>query len=44
MKLVKFLNKLIKKNGFVLIDANQNKYTIGKPIKEIPIILKILDK
>ena len=44
MKLVNFLNKLIKKDGFVLIDANQNKYTIGKPIKEIPIILKILDK
>ncbi len=44
MKLINFLNKLIKKDGFVLIDANKNKYTIGKPLKPNPIILKIQDK
>ena len=44
MYLVKFLDNLIKKNGFVLIDANKNKYNIGKPKKENPITLKLLDK
>ena len=44
MYLAKFLDSLIKKNGFVLIDANKNKYNIGKPKKENPIILKLLDK
>mgnify|MGYP001433448845 CR=1 FL=1 len=44
MQLVNFLNKLFKQDGFVLIDANLNKYVIGNPKKENPIILKILDK
>ncbi len=44
MKLINFLNKLIRKDGFILIDANKNQYTIGKPLKSNPIILKILDK
>ena len=44
MYLAKFLDNLIKKNGFVLIDANKNKYNIGKPKKENPITLKLLDK
>ena len=44
MYLVNFLNSLFKKNGFVLIDANKKKYIIGKPKKDNPIILKILDK
>ena len=44
MYLAKFLDSLIKKNGFVLIDANKNKYNIGKPKKENPITLKLLDK
>ena len=44
MKLVDFLNTLIKDDGFLLIDANKNKHLIGKPKKEIPITLKILDK
>ena len=44
MKLVNFLNKLIKKDGFILIDAYKNKYTVGSPIKPKPIILKILDQ
>ncbi len=43
MKLVNFLNKLIKKNGFILIDANQKEYKIGKANKENPIKLKLLD-
>jgi len=44
MQLVSFLNRLIKEDGFILIDANSNKYIIGNPKKEKPIILKLLDK
>jgi len=44
MKLVNFLNSLIKHDGFVLIDANNNKYNIGSAKKKNPITLKILDK
>ena len=39
MKLVKFLSKLFKKDGFVLVDANSKKYIIGKPKKEKPVVL-----
>ena len=44
MYLANFLNSLFKKNGFVLIDAKKNKYNIGNPKKENPIIVKLLDK
>ena len=44
MNLVNFLNKLVKKNGFILIDANNRKYSIGIPKKDNPITLKLLDK
>ena len=44
MQLATFLNKLFKTDGFVLIDANQNKYIIGSPEKDKPITLKLLDK
>ena len=44
MQLVKFLNKLFKTGGFVLIDANLNKHIIGHPEKDNPITLKLLDK
>ena len=44
MKLLNFLKKLIKDDGFELIDANNKSYIIGKPKKEKPIRLKILDK
>jgi len=44
MQLVSFLNKLFKEDGFILIDANSNKYIIGNPKKEVPITLKLLDK
>ena len=44
MKLVSFLNRLFKEDGFILTDANSKKYIIGNPKKEKPIILKILDK
>jgi len=44
MQLASFLNKLFKKGGFILIDADLKKYIIGNPDKENPIILKILDK
>ena len=44
MNLLKFLNDLFKYDGFILIDANLRKFVIGKPIKENPIIIKLLDK
>ena len=34
MKLAKFLNSLFIKSGFILIDADSNKYKIGNPKKE----------
>ena len=37
-------NKLIKDDGFELVDANSKSYIIGKPKKETPIRHKILDK
>ena len=36
MQLARFLNKVFKKSGFILIDANNNNYIIGEP-KENPI-------
>jgi cyclopropane-fatty-acyl-phospholipid synthase len=44
MQLARFLNRLIKKDGLILIDANSKKYIIGRPEKKKPILLKILDK
>ena len=44
MQLARFLNKLFKTGGFVLIDANLNKYVIGSPEKDNPITIKLLDK
>ena len=44
MQLAKFLNKLFKEGGLVLIDANSKKYVIGKPKGNNPITLKLLDK
>ena len=44
MKLVKFLNNLFKHDGFLLVDFNFQKYVIGKPLKEKPITIKLLDK
>ena len=44
MKLAKFLNSLFIKNGFILIDADSNKYKIGNPKKEKPITLRLLDR
>ena len=44
MQLARFLNKLFKIGGFVLIDASLNKYIIGSPKKDNPIIIKLLDK
>ena len=43
MKLVSFLNSLFKHDGFELIDSNSKKYVIGKPSREKPISLKLLD-
>ena len=39
-----FLNTLFKHDGFELIDSNSKKYVIGNPIKEKPIVLKLLDQ
>ena len=44
MQLVKFLNKLFQKDGFILIDAHLKKYIIGLPKNKNPITVKILDK
>ena len=44
MDIAKVYNKLIKEDGFIIIDANNRKNVIGKPIKENPIILRLLDK
>ena len=44
MQLARFLNKLFKKDGFILIDAHLKKYIIGLPKKQNPITVKILDK
>ena len=44
MQLARFLNKLFKKDGFLLVDAYSKKYIIGLPKKKNPIIVKILNK
>ena len=44
MNLLNFLNRLIKDDGFELVDANNRSHIIGKPKKEKPIRLKVLDK
>jgi cyclopropane-fatty-acyl-phospholipid synthase len=44
MQLARFLNNLFKKDGFILIDAYSNKYIIGSPENQNPIIVKILNK
>ncbi|MDA8845147.1 cyclopropane-fatty-acyl-phospholipid synthase family protein [Candidatus Pelagibacter bacterium] len=44
MQLPRYLNKLFQKDGFLLIDANSNKYIIGTPKNNNPITVKILDK
>ena len=43
MQLASFLNRIFKKGGFILIDANSKEYIIGEPGKN-PIKLKILKK
>ena len=44
MQLARFLNKVFKKDGFILVDANAKKFIIGSPTSENPIQIKILDK
>ena len=44
MSLKDFLLNLIKIDGFVLVDANRKEYTVGKPIKNPAIKIKLLDK
>ena len=42
--LMQFLQNLFKVDGFIIVDANKKEYTIGKPLKNPPIKLKLLDK
>ncbi len=44
MQLARFLNKLFKKDGFILIDADSKQYIIGSPKNQNPIKIKLLDK
>jgi len=44
MQLARFLNKLFKKDGFILIDAETKQYIIGSPENKNPIKIKLLDK
>ena len=44
MLLARFLNKLFKKGGFILINAYGQKYIIGQPDKKNPIEMKLKDK
>ena len=44
MNILKFYNTIIKEDGFLILDANSNKYVIGKPKKTNPITIKLLDK
>ncbi len=44
MNLTKFLKNLFKEDGFVLIDANFKEHMIGKPKKQNPIKIRLLDK
>ena len=44
MNLIKFLNNLFKYDGFILIDHDKKKYVIGKPKKENPITIRLLEK
>ena len=39
-----FLNKIIKEDGFLLETADKKTYTIGNPVKEKPIKLKLHSK
>ena len=43
MYLARFLNKVFKKGGFILTDADSKDYIIGQPTED-PIKLKILNK
>ena len=44
MYLARFLNKLFKKGGFILENADGQKYIIGEPNKNDPIEMKLKDK
>jgi cyclopropane-fatty-acyl-phospholipid synthase len=44
MQLARFLNRLFKKDGFILIDAETKQYIIGSPENKSPIKIKLLDK
>ena len=39
-----FLNKIIKEDGFLLETSDKKIYTIGSPVKEKPVKLKLHSK
>ena len=42
--LPKFLSKLIKQDGFILISPSNEKFIIGNPLKKEPMEVKIIKK
>ena len=44
MILARFLSKIYKKNGIILIDSQGQKYICGKPDLKKPLTLKLLKK
>jgi len=44
MNLSKIYNKIIKDDGFIIVDANNKKHEIGIPKKTPPITIRLLDK
>ena len=44
MNLARFLRKLFKDDGFILVDANSKEHIVGNPKKKNPIKLRLLDK
>ena len=42
--MLNFYNKIIKEDGFHIIDSSQNEFIIGNPKKNPPIILKLHKK
>ena len=44
MLLARYLSKMFKEGGIILIDSNGQKYICGSPNKERPLTLKLLNK
>ena len=44
MILARLLSKIFKKNGIILVDANDQKYICGQPDLKKPMTLKLLKR